>query len=631
MPTFGRSRFLLIVSLLLLAAAREAQAQPRLMRPDDLFRIERVGPITWSPDRHRATVEMPRPGRWIDPGIPTAAIAVVDVATAKLRTISPSSAEFVGFFGVSWSPDAQRLLFLSVDTNAVVRPWLWDAAKGKPVLLPGLELKDALVDPPVALWSDDDHALFMLRENGAKGDGPLYFKINRGRNVADRWAEARRGSRAAVSVFDSRGAMALASDSATTTIGTSRIVSVDLRTRATMVLARGALHRPQLSADRRTLIFRRESPPLAAAPASSFFGPDARGESTYDRPNWGTETVYVDSRTGAPAIPPDSARRAAGSPAATLRIVSDMAQGTRLMLGRPGQADVQLWNGNQWARTIAEGRAERIAYASVTGQPLTGWFLYPPGYVAGQKLPVVTVVYPGVLQGQTAPSALSVFTANFEHPQLFAALGYGVLFPSMPEPATPLASHALDSLALGVFPLLDTLIARGIADSARIALLGQSAGGHATLGLITQTNRFRTAVASASYSDLASLYGTFYGQYRYGDAGSAQRAQLLRMLQFERGYFGADAPPWEAPERYRDNSPLWHVAAVHTPVMLVHGDADFIPVQQAEEFFSALYRQDKRVRFVRYTGEEHTISARENVLDLWQRLEAWLRETMPPR
>jgi dipeptidyl aminopeptidase/acylaminoacyl peptidase len=51
--------------------------------------------------------------------------------------------------------------------------------------------------------------------------------------------------------------------------------------------------------------------------------------------------------------------------------------------------------------------------------------------------------------------------------------------------------------------------------------------------------------------------------------------------------------------------------------MLIHGDLDFIPIQQAEEFFTSLYRQDKRARFVRYQGEWHTISNRVNVLDLW--------------
>jgi dipeptidyl aminopeptidase/acylaminoacyl peptidase len=214
---------------------------------------------------------------------------------------------------------------------------------------------------------------------------------------------------------------------------------------------------------------------------------------------------------------------------------------------------------------------------------------------------------------------------------LFAALGYAVLLPSMPPAKDPSASHSLASLTSGVLPAIDAVIERGIADSDRIAVVGQSDGGFATLGLITQSTRFRSAIASASFSDLTSPYGTFYGQYRYGDAGPPQKGQVLRMLQLEKGLFGLGGPPWEEADRYRADSALMSVGKVQTPLMLIHGDLDFIPIQQAEEFFTALYRQDKRAAFVRYQGEWHTIANRANVLDLWSRIGDWLSETMAPR
>lgn len=67
-----------------------------------------------------------------------------------------------------------------------------------------------------------------------------------------------------------------------------------------------------------------------------------------------------------------------------------------------------------------------------------------------------------------------------------------------------------------------------------------------------------------------------------------------------------------------------------TPVMLVHGTLDFIPIQQAEEFFTALMRQDKRAVRVRYRGEGHGPVTRQNFLDLWTRIPAWFDETMRP-
>jgi dipeptidyl aminopeptidase/acylaminoacyl peptidase len=200
----------------------------------------------------------------------------------------------------------------------------------------------------------------------------------------------------------------------------------------------------------------------------------------------------------------------------------------------------------------------------------------------------------------------------------------------MPEPKNTSDSHALESLPNGVIPAIDAAIANGVADAKRIAVLGQSDGGFAVLGLITQTNRFRSAIASAGFSNFDSLYGTFYGQYRHGDSGRPEAAQMLRMLQLEKGVMGLGGPPWKEPDRYRENSAIHRAHKVETPLLLIHGELDFIPIQQSEEFFTALFRQDKRVRFLRYAGEGHTISDRANVLDLWQQIEKWLAETMPP-
>ena len=623
-------RFAFAVALLV-SAVTAAQAQSRVMQPEDLFRFARIGAIAWSPDGARAAVEIHQPCPWLGSNIPTARIAVVDAASAALRVITPTVPRVVGFFGPAWSPDGRRLAFFSVDDAATVQAWVWSRGPGAPRRLGNLVVADGLVDPPRALWIDGDHVVLRLRNPGEPG-GPLYFALQRGRNVADAWQRARSPANAVVSVFESGRRDAATAAPAPL----AHLASIDVRTSKVVHLASGAIHAARLSADARTISYREESPALPAVPVATFFGPDAKGEAIYDPVNWGTAIRSIDARTGA-AVPVPAAA-APTQPAATtaqaerpsLRAVNDPAMGTTLMLRRAGQPDVPVWTGNTWIRTLAFGRAEPMAYRSTTGAALTGWVLFPPGHVAGRPLPVVTIVYPGTVYRDRVPYSVDPFAADFEAPQLFAARGFAVALPSMPDGDNPLQTHALDALANGVVPFVDLLVERGIADPRRIAVLGQSAGGWSTLGLIGRTDRFRTAIASGSYSDLVSLYGTFYGQYRYGDAGSAQRAQLLRMLQFERGYYGAEAPPWEQPERYRVNSPLWSAPSVQTPLLLVHGDQDFIPIQQAEEFFTALYRQDKRVQLARYAGEGHTISARGNVLDLWRRFEAWLRETMPP-
>jgi dipeptidyl aminopeptidase/acylaminoacyl peptidase len=614
------------VALFVLLGAAPVGAQTRAMRPDDLFRYERAGGIAWSADRTHAAVELHRPTSWIGGSLSSADLAVVDVATATLKVIASPDRDVIGFFGASWSPDGARLSFFSIDREGRVRPWLWAVGGSPPAIVADLQMADGLADSPRAIWTDTDHVVLLLHDPARPNDGPLYFAATRGRNSADEWQTVRAGREAAVAVFDSQPG------ATSTRARLVRLVSLDVRTRKTTTLAEGAIHAPRLAADGRTLSYRVENPAIPAAPVAAYLGSDAKGDAAYDRVNFGGDERVIDPHTGATVPVPDasSATRGAGtaSSGASLRIVNAAESGTSLVLSRADHADEVLWRGNAWVREIRTGRVERIDYRSADGRPQVGWLLYPPDAAPGRKIPIVTLVYPGDVYDERSPALFNLLSPRFDHPQLFAALGYGVLVPSMPQGETPLQIDSVSALAGQVEPLVDVVISRGIADPRRIAVVGHSAGGWATLGLITTTDRFRTAIASASYGDLVSMYGTFYGQYRYGDAGLAERAQILRMLQFERAVFGAGAPPWEQPERYRVNSPLWRVASVHTPLLLVHGDKDFVPVQQAEEFFTALYRQDKRVELVRYAGEEHTIALRENVLDLWRRIEQWLRDTM---
>jgi dipeptidyl aminopeptidase/acylaminoacyl peptidase len=69
-------------------------------------------------------------------------------------------------------------------------------------------------------------------------------------------------------------------------------------------------------------------------------------------------------------------------------------------------------------------------------------------------------------------------------------------------------------LTNGVLPALDKAIEMGIADPDRLGLIGHSFGGYGAYGLITQTDRFRAAVALAGIADLVSVYGRFDARFR---------------------------------------------------------------------------------------------------------------------
>ena len=72
------------------------------------------------------------------------------------------------------------------------------------------------------------------------------------------------------------------------------------------------------------------------------------------------------------------------------------------------------------------------------------------------------------------------------------------------------------------------------------------------------------------------------------------------------------------------NSPIFFLDRAQTPLLILHGDVDFSPMQQAEEVFTGLYRMGKRVRFVRYWGEGHgAADSAANLRDRWQHILRW--------
>jgi dipeptidyl aminopeptidase/acylaminoacyl peptidase len=303
----------------------------------------------------------------------------------------------------------------------------------------------------------------------------------------------------------------------------------------------------------------------------------------------------------------------------------------------------ELLNMNTWVSQLAQPRKMLIRYRSENGDSLHAVVVLPTPYSPGRRYPVVTWVYAGEVYSDTSGAPANSLRSISLNLALLAARGYVVLFPSMP--LTPGRSSGgdvgpqlmngtlrfggddvLPQLTNGVLPAVDRLVALGIADPNRVAVMGQSYGGYSTLGLVTQTRRFRTAIALAVISDLLTKYGTLRPWDRYRDDA---QVNLPNPKMMEAGQDRLGAPPWANVWRYLVNSPVLFADRVQTPVMIMQGDLDFLGPEQAEEFFTALSRLGKRARLVRYVGEEHVIQSPANVRDMWMRIEEWLSQTMP--
>ncbi len=248
-------------------------------------------------------------------------------------------------------------------------------------------------------------------------------------------------------------------------------------------------------------------------------------------------------------------------------------------------------------------RQEAVVWKGADGWDIDGLLTYPLNYDEGNRYPAILMVHGG-------PDGL--YTKRFHaSSQLWAARGYAVLR------GNPRGSsgHSF-KFGMGNFKDwggkdfqdlmngVDYIIGRGIADPEHLAIMGGSYGGFMTFWTITQTNRFAAAIGSAAISNWFSLYA-----------------------QTETGYaeFGFDGTPYEVRNLYDKFSPVNHVSSVTTPLLIIHGDEDqVVPVGQAVEYYTALKKHGKTVKFVRFPRERHGIREPIHRITLDKEQSEWL-------
>ncbi len=145
-------------------------------------------------------------------------------------------------------------------------------------------------------------------------------------------------------------------------------------------------------------------------------------------------------------------------------------------------------------------------------------------------------------------------------------------------------------------------------DPERIAVMGGSYGGYMTSWIIGHTDRFRCAISERAVNEMVS------------EDGSSDFAGFFR------GYVGAH--PWEAPEAYRQISPLTYAEQITTPTLILHSEDDLrCPINQGEQLFTVLRALRREVEFVRFPGESHELTRSGSPTHRVQRFElvlAWL-------
>jgi dipeptidyl aminopeptidase/acylaminoacyl peptidase len=237
---------------------------------------------------------------------------------------------------------------------------------------------------------------------------------------------------------------------------------------------------------------------------------------------------------------------------------------------------------------IAFGASRLIEFTTAAGSPRRATLLLPSGYRSGQRYPLVVYPYP-VDQRSNYVNVFGIKGSGVENMQLLATRGFAVLAPDV---APFDYRNQMREIASIIQRGVDRTIELGIADSTRLGIMGQSWGGYTALAMIVQTDRFGAAVMRGGPGDQVSTTAVLQaGGFAFG-------------LQLTELWFGG--PPWEQPEVYHRNSPIYLLDRVRTPLLIIHGEAETtVPIFLADQVFIGLQRLGREVEFARYAGGNH--------------------------
>ena len=238
------------------------------------------------------------------------------------------------------------------------------------------------------------------------------------------------------------------------------------------------------------------------------------------------------------------------------------------------------------------------------GLTVQGWLLLP-SRAGGGKLPMVTEVH-----GGPAAASQPVFWGDGLERGLIEH-GYALF---LPNPRGSYGQGEAFTLAnvkdFGHGDLRDVLAGidavKKVApvDDSRLGIFGHSYGGYMTMWTVTQTRRFKAAVAGAGIVDWRSYYG--------------QNGIDQWMIP----YFGASV--YDDPEAYARSAPITYIKQAKTPILTYVGALDVeCPAAQTLEFDHAMKAFGVPSEMVIYPGEGHALRDPEHIADREKRIVAW--------
>jgi dipeptidyl aminopeptidase/acylaminoacyl peptidase len=267
----------------------------------------------------------------------------------------------------------------------------------------------------------------------------------------------------------------------------------------------------------------------------------------------------------------------------------------------------QVTDLNPFMTEYAWGRAELVDFTSEGGRDLQAVLLYPANYSAGERVPMIVYTY------EMLSPRMHLFSAPSERDYYnftaWTQQGYAVLLPDIVYRARDPGISALESVRAAVARIVEM----GVADAARVGLIGHSWGGYQATYLPTRTDIFAASVAGAPLTDFVSFMGAIHWN-----------PGVPEVDHWETGQARMEVPFWDDPEAHRRNSPIHKVHELETPLLMAFGNEDgVVDWDQGTEFYNFARRAGKQMVLLVYEGEDHGFRQEANQVDYHRRILEW--------
>ena len=267
-------------------------------------------------------------------------------------------------------------------------------------------------------------------------------------------------------------------------------------------------------------------------------------------------------------------------------------------LAKSKMQDLELGSVSDWVHTMPNG------------DKVEGRYYLPPHFDATKQYPMIVYYY-----GGTSPTT-RFFEGSYSLP-MYAAQGYVVLTLN-PSGTTGFGQEyaARHVNAWGKVTADEIVSAtkqfcqeHPYVNAKKIGCMGASYGGFMTQYLQTITDIFAAAISHAGISALSSYWGEGTWGIGYSTVASY------------------NSYPWNNPQLYTEQSPLFHADKIHTPLLLIHGTDDTnVPIGESIQMYNALKILGREVAFVKVHGEDHIITAPEKKIEWTNTLFAWFQK-----